>query len=160
MDFRQFLRQYPAKGSTHQSLTVLWLGRPVLCVRTAPIFKLSDSTTQRLIKTKNLLPSGAWIPDSAIEFMERLERRHNSSSQERILQDAPNEDIFSMDGFTWTWNDWKWTVWHPYGLSETWTVQAAARRERSWVGPELTEKFSGKIEFFKVHENVGNGPFI
>ena len=47
----------------------------------------SDSTVPRLIETKKS-PNGAWIPDSAIELMERLDRRRNSTAQDRILQES------------------------------------------------------------------------
>ena len=53
------------------------------------IFSDSDRTAPRLInlETKKS-PNGAWIPDSAIELMERLDRRRNSFAQDRILQES------------------------------------------------------------------------
>ena len=84
MDFRQFLRLYPAKGSTHQSRKVLGL---VWSVSNRSNFSDSDRTAPRLIETKKS-PNGAWIPDSAIELMERLDRRRNSTEQDRILQES------------------------------------------------------------------------
>lgn len=49
-------------------------------------------TSPAPIKQTNLAQSGSWIPDSAIEFIERLEGRRNTSSQEN--DDEELENIF------------------------------------------------------------------
>ena len=89
--------------------------------------------------------------------MERLERRHNSSSQERILQESGRPErghIFharlylgvkrlKVDGLA--------------PVRSERNLDGSSRSSAGTFPTELKGEFLGKIEFFKVHENAGNG---